>query len=336
MNTLTRRDLLGAGGSAALLLALSSCARRGKARGSIGVVLTNGTSGLVVQEIARTQGYFDEFGVRPTSLLVTDGSKCVAALVSGASEVCIYSGFNQVIPAIERGARLKILAGAMALSPLLMYSGRPEITKVEDLTGKTIGIGAVGAVLYQMTVLLLEKKGVSAGSVKFRNVGSAADVLKAVAAGTLDAGLGDVDVFGQQQQFGIHALSDGMLWKEIPEYTNQASYASDTAIQSHREALVRILAAFGKAYRFISGPESRSAYVSEWLRITGNADATQAITQWNWIQQNQPYDLNLLLSDQQIDYVQRTNVQFDAQKHVLPLTQVADMSLAHDALKLLV
>jgi ABC-type nitrate/sulfonate/bicarbonate transport system substrate-binding protein len=160
-------------------------------------------------------------------------------------------------------------------------------------------------------------------------------VLKAVAAGTLDAGLGDVDVFDQQRKFGVHALSDGMLWKEIPEYTNQASYASDDAIQNHREALVRLLAAFGKAYRFISGPESRAAYISAWHEIAGKPDSAEAITQWNWIQKNQPYDLNLLLSDQQIDYVQQANVEFGAQTEILSVSDVADMSIARDALKLL-
>ena len=335
MSGLTRRDLLSAGGCAAVLMALPGCTRRGASRNSIGAVLTDGTSELVIQEIARTQGYFDQFRIEPKSLLVSNGSECVAALVSGAVEICVFSGFNQVTPAIGRGARLKILAGALTLSPLLMYSGRPDITKVEDLAGKTIGIGAMGAVLYQMTVLLLKKKGVSASSVQFRNVGGAADVLKAVAAGTLDAGLGDVDVFDQQRKFGVHALSDGMLWKEIPEYTNQASYASDDAIQNHREALVRLLAAFGKAYRFISGPESRAAYISAWHEIAGKPDSAEAITQWNWIQKNQPYDLNLLLSDQQIDYVQQANVEFGAQTEILSVSDVADMSIARDALKLL-
>ena len=59
------------------------------------------------------------------------------------------------------------------------------------------------------------------------------------------------------------------------------------------------------------------------------------MSQWTWIQRNQPYDKNLVLSDQQIDYVQQVNVEFKAQKKVLPISQVADMSLANDAIKLL-
>ena len=45
--------------------------------------------------------------------------------------------------------------------------------------------------------------------------------------------------------------------------------------------------------------------------------------------------LDLALSDERINLVQRLNVEFKNQKGVLPIASVADMSLANDALKLL-
>ena len=86
----------------------------------------------------------------------------------------------------------------------------------------------------QTVVLLLRKAGVNSTDVTFRNVGSNADIFKAVVSKTVDAGLSDVDVFDQQARYGVHALPDGLLWKQIPEYTNQASYASDSAIAGAR------------------------------------------------------------------------------------------------------
>jgi ABC-type nitrate/sulfonate/bicarbonate transport system substrate-binding protein len=334
---LTRRQLLRRGGwlgaAAALPPALVHAAPA--ATRPVDIVMTQGVSGLTVHEVARSQGYFSEAGVEPRVLQVSDGTKCVAALVSGAAKVCIFSGFNQVTPAIERGAQLKILAGALNLATLVMYSGQPNINHVTDLRGKVIGIGAPGSVLHQMTGLLLKKKGISLDGVMFRNVGSNADILKAVSAKTVDAGLSDVDVFDQQKQFGIHALPDGMIWKETPEYTNQATYASDAAIKSDRDLLVRTLAAYARAYRYISSPASHDAFVRARHQVTDLADPTQAITQWNWIQQNQPYALDLALSDERINLVQRLNVEFKVQRAVLPIDRVADMTLAQEAVKLL-
>jgi ABC-type nitrate/sulfonate/bicarbonate transport system substrate-binding protein len=332
---ITRRRALGAGGSALSLLALPGCARHGASRQPLGAAITNGISGLVVQELARSQGYLAQLGVERKVLVVSDGSKCVAALVSGAAKICVGTGFNQLPPAIANGARLKIIAGAMNLCSLAMFSAKPDIHRVEDLAGKTIGIGAIGAVVHQTTIILLKKKGVDVNTVHFRNVGSAADIFKAVAAGTVDAGFADVDIFDEQQKFGVHALSDGLLWKELPDYTNQATYSSDDAIRRDRDSLVRLLAAYGKVYRFISSPGSRAAYLQAWRRVSGHPDPTEAATQWNWIQQNQPYDTGMILTDARLDLVQRMNVAFGAQQTVLPIAEIADMSLAKDALRLM-
>jgi ABC-type nitrate/sulfonate/bicarbonate transport system substrate-binding protein len=331
---ITRREVLRTSCLAATSMLAAPVILGAAAARPVNVVMTQGLSGLTVHEVARAQGYFAELGIEPKVLQVSDGSKVVAALVSGSAEICAWSGFNQLTPAIERGAKIKILAGALNLASQAMYSSRPQIRRVADLEGRVLGIGAPGSVLHQMTVVLLRKKGVNIDKVLFRNVGSSADVLKAVSAGTVDAGVCDVDVFDQQQKFGIHALPDGLLWKEIPEYTNQATYASEAAIHADRDTLVRLLAAYAKAYRFVSGPNSKAAFVQARQKATGSADPTAAITQWNWIQQNQPYALNLVLSDAQVAFVQKLNVEFKVQKSVLPFDSVADMSLAKEALQL--
>jgi len=329
----SRRQALGVGLGAASSLALGGAARADAKR--VDIVMTQGNTGLIVHEVARAQGFFDQFAISPDVLQVSDGSKCVAALVSGASQLCIYSGFNQLTPALERGAPLKILAGALNLPSVAMFSGHPNIQRVADLRGKVLGIGAPGSVLHQMTVLLLRKKGVDPNSVTFRNVGSNADVFKAVAAKTVDAGLSDIEVWNKAAGYGAHALPDGLCWKEIPEYTNQASYASVSAIQRDRDGLVRALAAYGKAYRYISSPASRDAYVRARQKVTGQGDAQAALAQWNWIQQNHPYDTGLILSQTQVDTVQKLDVEFKVQRQVLPFNQITDMSIARDALKLI-
>jgi NitT/TauT family transport system substrate-binding protein len=331
---INRRQLMVAGGCAASMMSLGVGVQAAPARRKVDIVMTHGVTGMVIHELTKSQGYFDAFNIDPNVLLVSDGTKCVAALVSGASKICMWSGFNQVPPAIARGATLKILAGALTLPSLCMYAKRKDIKRVKDLEGKTIGIGAVGAVLHQMTVFLLTKKGVDPKKVTFRNVGSNADVFKAVVSGSIDAGLSDVDVFDRQGEYGVHNLPDGMLWQEIPEYTNQASYASDVAIRDNRDDLVRVLAAYDKGYRYVCGPDSKEAFIKAREKITGKSHLLEATTQWNWIRKYQPYALKLVLSEAQVNLVQKLNVNLDVQKNILPFEKVADMSLARDALKL--
>lgn len=331
-----RRQILLAGAlGAAAIVAPRSVLGQSSNPAKITVVMTQGVSGLALHQLAKDKGFFEEFNVVPEVTLVSDGAKCVSALLSGASEICMWSGFNQVVPAIAKGAQIKILAGALNVPSLAVYSRRPEIKTLADVQGKVMGIGAPGSVLHQMIVYMMAKQGLNPDTVTFRNVGSNADIFKAVVAGTVDAGPSDVDVFDQQQQFGVHALARGLLWSEIPEYTNQASYASDAAIRNNRTNLAKILAAYAKAYRYVCSPESRDDFIKARQTVTGESNTPHALSQWTWIQKYQPYATGLTLSDDQINLVQKLNVQFKSQTELLSIASVADMSVAKDALKLL-
>src|SRR5579872_4223405 len=136
----SRRRLLGAGCVAACSPLLPSCARsttiaRKTALRDLDIVMTQGVTGLEMHEVARAQGYFDEFGINPKVVLVSDGGKCVAALLSGAAKIAIGTGFNQLTPAIEKGAQIRILAGALNLPSLCVYSANSAVETVRDLGG---------------------------------------------------------------------------------------------------------------------------------------------------------------------------------------------------------
>ena len=337
-NAIGRRQFLG--GAAALtgggLMACASLARADdRPLRKVTIYTTSGSQSLVFDALIKQEGFFGQMGVDATTQNVLDGGKVIAALIGGDGDMCGGAGFSSLFPAIEKGARIKILAGA-GLSPLTcIYSKRSDIRTVKDLEGKTVGTGAMGALLHELVVALLLKKGVDYTKVNFVNVGSAPDIFKAVAAGTIDAGPGEIDVFDQQARYNVHALSDGLMWDELPEYTNQAMFASDQAIAAKRDTLVHALAAYAKMYRFTSSPVSRDAFFR--ARATGLSknEPREAQSQWNFFQAPGRLATNLVLTPDRIRYVQELNVRLGVQKAVLPFDQVADMSLAQDALKLL-
>ena len=246
----------------------------------------------------------------------------------------MWSGLGGVPAAIEKGAPLKIVGGSLLFPTHAIFTSRPNINRVSDLVGKTIGVGALGTQLHQVMLAILRKKGVDASTVTFRNVGSSTDVFRSIAAGTVDAGPSEVDVLDSQEKYKVHTLSDGDLWTEVPEFTFQAAYATDDAIAKKRPALVRALAAFCKTYRFISSPDSKDAWVKSYLKVSGKTDPKEAITQWDFIQKYKPYATDLVLGPDRIQFMQQLNVDLGVQTKVLPYEQVADMSLAQEALKL--
>jgi len=326
---------------AAALTTLSVGRQRGFGQASaagaqaVTIASTAGAFAATVQQLMKDKRYLEELGLRPTFLSVSDGSKIIGALLSGDADICTASGFGQVLPAIEHGGKLKVLAGSEVLLLHLVYSCRPEIKTLKDLEGRTVGTGSVGALLHSIMYALLRKNNVDPRKVTFVNVGSSADVFRAVVAKVVDAGPSELDYVQQEAKYNVHGLADGNFWDGLPEYTNQASYASERTIRERRDVIVRTLAAYARLYRFISSPQSQDAYRAARATALGKDEPTEALAQWSFFQKHTSFAVDLLLSEERVRYMQELNVSLGVQKMLLPYSQVTDMSLARDALKLI-
>jgi ABC-type nitrate/sulfonate/bicarbonate transport system substrate-binding protein len=283
----------------------------------------------------KEQGFYKKFGLEPNIVSVADGSKLMGAVIGGSGDIVVISGFSQVLAAIEKGAKIKLVAATRFLVDDVIYSKRPDIHHLKDVEGRTFGTGSPGALLHHMTVALMHKKGVDAAKVRFVNIGSSSDVFRAVVAGTVDAGIALNDVYEQQQHYGVHALDDGLVYDELPEYTYEASYSSDRAIAGKRDLLVRTLAAYGTLYRFIQSSDSKDIFARARVAVTNSTTAAaEGAAEWEFLQKRKPYASDLILSEERVRYMQEINLELGLQKRMLPYDQVADMTLAQDALKL--
>jgi ABC-type nitrate/sulfonate/bicarbonate transport system substrate-binding protein len=331
-----RRDLLkGAGGAAALFLpGLAGCQRKAQPQ-QVNIVSTAGTTNLVIAELIRRMGYYEDLGVTANYATVGDGAKVVAALISGEMDICPMSGFTQVLAAIERGASLKIVGGAAIKNFSALMSGNPAVRTLKDLEGRTVGVGALGTQLHQSMVALFRKYGVDADKVTFANVGASVDVFKAVKARVVDAGAAEIWL---QPGSGLHFVEQGKLYESLPEFINQASFVTDRAIAQKRDLIVRTLAAHARVYRFIMSGDSEADFVAASGAALGKTDAAaqdSARGQWRFYRQIQPFAADLILTEDRMRFMQDLNIATGTQKALLPYDKATDMSLARDALALI-
>lgn len=297
-----------------------------------------GNPTLVLQEVARQQGYFEQLGLETTTVNA-GGTKIISAILNGEQDISVLVGFPSVLPAIERGGKLKILAGAGLMPELTVYSKNPKVRSLKDLEGKTVGTSAPGGLLHQLMVAMFQKHGIDIKKITFVKIGGSAAVFRAVAAGIVDAGPAPVDVHLFMDKYGVHALSDGNTWIELPEFTFQGAFTAEATIAKKRDVIVRLLAGYAKLFRFINGPDSKDAWVKAWMKLLSGKDPKQsraeAEYQWNFFQKYKPYAGDLILSKERVAYMQKLNVSLGIQKKILPYEQVVDNSLARDALKLI-
>ena len=331
----SRRQFIALAAGAALAAPTQVRIARGANRASVTVANASGSLNLTMAELMRQEKLLESFDLDPNILTVADGTRILGGVVSGSVDLSTMSGFGQVFPAIEHGARIKILAGGALLPVLALFSAKPTVKLLKDLEGKTVGTGSVGALIYQLTVTLLQKYGVDVSKVRFASVGSSADIFRAVAACTVDAGAGDVGLIDNAVEHHVHLIEHGNMSTELADYTFQGAWTSDQKIATGRATLVRTLAAYAKLYRLVQNPDSKDAFFRARRSIFPNAAVSDHQALWNYIQTYKPFAVNLALEPRRLQYMQTLNVGFKVQRDVLPFERVADMSLAADAVKLL-
>lgn len=335
---LSRRSVLA--GSAGFILAGGALPRAGRAQTLDRINIATAASNLTttLQTLLLQQGYLARFGLTTEPMFVVDGTRLMGSIMSGDIDLCPLSGYSQLFPAVAKGANVKLTNASVRLGQQAIFSANPDIRTIKDLKGKTIGVGSIGSQLHQVTLAVLLKNGIDPAEVSFVNIGTSGDVFRAVVAKSVDAGPGQIDNIPNAKKLGVHRLEGGDMWTDLPEYPFQGGYASDRAIGEKRDILVRALAAYATLFRFLSGPDSRDAFFAarrKALSKSGQEFDDASDFQWRFMQEKQPFALDLILPAKGVDFVQDLNVRLGIQKEKLPYDKVADMSLAQGALKLI-
>ena len=329
-----RRELVlgsAAAGAASALPGFASA--QALALAKVNIIMTNGTTNQVLSVLLDQLGYLQAYGIDPNFISVADGSKVVAALITGAADICPAAGVTQVLAAIEKGAPLRFVAGASNKNFNAVFSANPAVKTLKDLEGKSVGVGALGTQLHQIMIALFRKYGGDPSKVRFVNVGASVNVLKAVAARVVDAGVAEYWT-GLPE---MHVLEHGKTFESLTEFVNQASFAPQRAIAQKRALLVKTLAAYAKLYRFIVTGNSEAAFMTAAAKALGTSEAAVSLAkaQYKFYREVQPFAPTLELAPARMAYMQDLNIATGTQKKVLSYDKVDDASLARDALKML-
>jgi NitT/TauT family transport system substrate-binding protein len=123
--------------------------------------------------MAKEIGAYEKYGIDAELIYISSGPTVVQALLGGDVMGGI-AATNAVIAAVLRGAPL-ISVISTANRPYHRFWVRPEINRLEDLKGKTLGVTRFGSVTDNLTRMVLKKYGLE-GAVNVRQMGGTAEV----------------------------------------------------------------------------------------------------------------------------------------------------------------
>ena len=126
--------------------------------------------------MAKESGAFDRYGIQADVILITSGPVAVQALIGGDLHA-VSAASNAVINAILGGAPI-IAVGGTANRPYHRLFVQPEINRLEELRGKTLGVTRFGSITDNLTRILLRRNGLE-GAVNVRQMGGTIEVAAA-------------------------------------------------------------------------------------------------------------------------------------------------------------
>lgn len=303
------------------------------AAGKLRIVSNPGLENATLNALMDQQGYLKQFGADVQLMQAPGATGPFNAIASGAADLCMVSGYNMLLSRIEQGAPVKIVGAGMRKSALVVFA-RPEgIATLADLRGKTVAVGPKLGLLHALLLQLMKEKGLDASQVNFVDKGSNDECYQAVVKGEADACCSSVSHLNDKD--GLVVVRDGRLWQSLPRYTFQTAYAADAALRDKHEAMVPVMAAYGKLYDYLMTPAAQDAFFEARRRAQKQFDEASAQAVWEFNQTQRPYSRDLSLSVDDIAYLQEMFIGLGALKHKQAMDAVADMSAANEAAKLL-
>ncbi len=219
--------------------------------------------------IASEANYFTEAGLRVESLFVQNSSTLVQSLLADEIDYALV-GPAPVVASNLRGADLTMIA--TTIPTLIFYViSRPEIQKVEDLKGKSIGFGRFGSNTDFAARLLLEKYKLSANKdvALIQTAGGIATVL-AVNTGKVHSGITtDVGML-EGKKLGLREL---FAFKDLAVPFAHAGFAAKKSfLKNHENDTVKFLSAISKAvHRMIADKPFSTRVIHKVSRLEDKA-----------------------------------------------------------------
>jgi NitT/TauT family transport system substrate-binding protein len=276
--------------------------------------------GFLPTVLAEKKGFYSKHGINSEHVLVPCAI-ATNALLSGDLDyaVCTGPGIGGAI----KGLPIKLVMTTQdKLGYLLLV--KPEVQKLTDLRGKTIGISTFGSQLYLTSVTLFRQAGMEPGKdINLLPGGDNTARLAAMEAGKIDAAFvsSPADIFGAKRGYKV------LLWtRDHVPLTQNAMVVTDKSLKQSPEQVKRTIKGTIEALKFIRDHQEETvAIAAKWLKL--DLATTRAAFN-NYLP---CYSADGGLSDQALRDLVRYELDRANLKKEIPLSQVASRDLLQQA-----
>jgi NitT/TauT family transport system substrate-binding protein len=217
--------------------------------------------------IAKEAGFFKKNGLDVKLVFIASGPIGTASVLGGETDVGIIGGFAP-LRAMVGGAKGLVIIGQSKNRITSKIIGKKEITGVEQLKGKRLGIDRIGSNPDMFAQAALSRFNIDTfKDLQYVQLGDVGKVVAALKAGAIDAGVAGAphDLFAQRLGFKVILDIDAM---KIPFAATVLMSGRDTVARKQTE-LTKFMHAYAEAmHYFLTNPEGTAQVVTKYTQVT--------------------------------------------------------------------
>ena len=216
--------------------------------------------------IAKEAGFFKKNGLDVKLVFIASGPIGTASVLGGETDVGIIGGFAP-IRAMVGGAKGLVLIGQSKNYITSKIIGKKEITSVEQLKGKRLGIDRIGSNPDMFAQAALSRFQIDTfKDLQYVQLGDTGKAIAALKAGAIDAAIAGAphDLFAQRM--GFREIIDIAAMK-IPFAVTVLISARETVARKQAE-LAKFIRAYAEAiHYFLTNPEGTAQIVAKYTKV---------------------------------------------------------------------
>jgi ABC-type nitrate/sulfonate/bicarbonate transport system substrate-binding protein len=282
--------------------------------------------------VAEQKKIFDKNGIQVETIIIRGATNVVRAVLSETVPIGRINP-DYVIGAIEKGARVRIVAANMEKIPYDIYA-RQEIKTGADLKGKTVGVSTLTGGTTLMLHEVLEKAyKLKENDYKLLVVGTSPERYAALKGGSVQASF-------MGPPFTFRAAKDG--FRKLANFHEQlgpilftTDFAHANYIKSNRQEIIRYLKSMVEATRWLYDPKNKEEAISIHMKVL-KASRESAEEDYKYLVQDfQPFPRDGLVSKVSFDKTMelRAKEGIYQGKKVPPASDYVDNTMLEEALK---
>ena len=226
--------------------------------------------------------WLEKAGVTVEEKVVTGDVNCMRAVLTGDADTTLI-GPNTIMQAIVSGAPLKIIG---SIQPVVDYQIAARVgsgTTIKELADKKWAIASVGGMTQALPRMIIKKHGLDGSSAQFLSVGGLAQRYQAIAAGTVDASLLDVQLALRGEKEGrakiISAIHDDFPNMGYVFFPMRVSALSDP---KQRQAMQIFVREGIRGVRYIlDNPAAAAEVLAKRMKVDDVAGLTETLKKIN-------------------------------------------------------